>query len=207
MNCCISKSVTLFSLFPIMFISLIIFTAGFAQSKLEENEVDKVTAEDLQISIVNPESKRTISAGTGCYIVGTQDGNFPPLGWHILDEMGGVWFPPLKALDGIWLRVNGEYLTSAKKYTRKAGWVEFEFEADGLQVNRKDVALDDKPGALFVYTIKNNSSAKKQFELDIITRIHPILSFPFVQNIKEFNLEWRHLISQLKLKLIEPRME
>ena len=118
--------------------------------------------------------------------MGTQNGNFPSLGWHIADEMGGVWIPPLKAANGIWLRVNGKYVTSAKKYIRKAAWSEFEFQLDEFQINRKDVALDNHPGALIIYTIKNKSSEAKNLSLEIITRFHPILSFPFVQNEKDY---------------------
>jgi GH15 family glucan-1,4-alpha-glucosidase len=166
----------------------IICNLGDIRPQEMNNKTNVITSGDLLLSIENPIGhNRTICAGTRGYIVGTQDGNFPPLGWHIVDEMGGVWFPPLKALDGIWLRFNGKYLTSAKKYIRKAAWTEFEFETDGFNINRKDVALDNKPGSLFFYTIKNSSSEKKQIALEILIRFHPILSFPFVQNLDDYN--------------------
>ena len=31
-----------------------------------------------------------VTAGDKLYMVGHQDGTFPPLGWHVKDEMGGM---------------------------------------------------------------------------------------------------------------------
>jgi hypothetical protein len=52
-----------------------------------------------------------LSAGNRLYIVGHQNGTFPDLGWHIKDEMGGVWLPPIKLLDGF----HAEILKNEKK--------------------------------------------------------------------------------------------
>ncbi|MGE5795956.1 MAG: amylo-alpha-1,6-glucosidase [Ignavibacteria bacterium] len=187
MDYLISEIRTVFFSMPLLIALFIIFNTGAMQSKAGNYKTEKLSAEDLQLSIENPDgNNRTISAGTRCYIVGTQDGNFPPLGWHIVDEMGGVWVPPLKTANGIWLRINDHYVTSAKKYIRKAAWSEYEFQSDEFHINRKDVALDNHSGALFIYTIKNKSSETKNLSLEIVTRFHPILSFPFVQNEKEY---------------------
>jgi hypothetical protein len=35
--------------------------------------------------------KRYVAAGDRAYVVGVQDGTFPPIGWHISGHMGGVW--------------------------------------------------------------------------------------------------------------------
>ena len=45
-----------------------------------------------------------LTPGDRALVIGTQDGAFPDLGWHVPGEMGGVWAPPLKLLDGFWLR-------------------------------------------------------------------------------------------------------
>lgn len=58
-----------------------------------------------------------ITPGDRAYAIGTQDGAFPDLGWHVPGEMGGVWTPPLKLLDGFWLQVNGSWLTGAEEYS------------------------------------------------------------------------------------------
>ncbi|MCB0457580.1 MAG: glycogen debranching protein, partial [Flavobacteriaceae bacterium] len=41
-----------------------------------------------------------VTAGDRVYMVGHQDGSFPPLGWHIKGEMGGIWDHPIKLMDG-----------------------------------------------------------------------------------------------------------
>jgi hypothetical protein len=41
--------------------------------------------------------------GTRLYAIATLDGRFPDLGWHQPGEMGGIWAPPIKLLDGYWL--------------------------------------------------------------------------------------------------------
>ena len=39
--------------------------------------------------------------GARLYTIETLAGTFPDLGWHQLGEMGGVWAPPVKLLDGL----------------------------------------------------------------------------------------------------------
>ena len=51
--------------------------------------------------------RRYVAAGTRAYVVGAEDGSFPPIGWHITGQMGGFWAPPIKALDGLWFGVRG----------------------------------------------------------------------------------------------------
>jgi hypothetical protein len=41
-----------------------------------------------------------VTAGDRAYLIGTQDGNFPDLGQHVPGEMGGLWLPPIKLIDG-----------------------------------------------------------------------------------------------------------
>ncbi len=53
--------------------------------------------------------RREVDAGTRAYSIGFEDGRFYANGWHITGEMGGIWTPPTKLLDGIWfgLAANG----------------------------------------------------------------------------------------------------
>src|SRR5256885_16127988 len=46
-----------------------------------------------------------VTAGDRTYLIGTQDGNFPDMGEHVPGEMGGLWLPPIKLLDGFWATV------------------------------------------------------------------------------------------------------
>lgn len=93
--------------------------------------------------------RRYVASGTRGYIVGTEAGGFPPMGWHIKGEMGGVWTPPLKLLDGIWFGIDGEWLDSATSFTSGYGHVAMTFEREGLTVERFDFVPDGHRGALF----------------------------------------------------------
>jgi len=46
-----------------------------------------------------------VTAGDRTYLIGTQDGNFPDMGQHIPGEMGGLWLPPIKLIDGFRARI------------------------------------------------------------------------------------------------------
>ena len=54
--------------------------------------------------------RRYVAAGTQAYVVGVENGTFPPIGWHTTGQMGGVWAPPTKLLDGLWFGVAGSWL-------------------------------------------------------------------------------------------------
>jgi hypothetical protein len=56
------------------------------------------------------DDRRYVAAGSRGYIVGAETGRFPAMGWHIQGEMGGIWSPPIKLLDGLWFGVDGEWL-------------------------------------------------------------------------------------------------
>jgi len=45
------------------------------------------TSENLSI-------KRYVAAGDRAYEVGTLDGAFPQIGWHVKGGMNGLWAPP-----------------------------------------------------------------------------------------------------------------
>lgn len=49
------------------------------------------------------DDRRAVVSGTRAYAVGTEDGGFPAMGFHTRGEMGGIWSPPVKLLDGLWL--------------------------------------------------------------------------------------------------------
>jgi len=78
--------------------------------------VDLNLSETLWISKTERLADPYITPGDRSFVVGTQDGAFPDLGWHVPGEMGGVWTPPLKLLDGFWLQVNGCWLGTADQY-------------------------------------------------------------------------------------------
>lgn len=75
--------------------------------------------------------RRFVAAGTSAYVVGVEDGSFPPIGWHTPGQMGGVWAPPIKLLDGLWFRLGGQWLASADQFTSGPGFVQMTFPATG----------------------------------------------------------------------------
>ena len=88
-------------------IALAVLAAGSARA------AELSTSDRLQ-------DRREVAAGTRAYSVGFEDGRFYANGWHITGEMGGVWTPPLKLVDGVWFGVNGQWVGRAERFT--SGW-------------------------------------------------------------------------------------
>src|SRR5215212_9620491 len=66
------------------------------------------------------QDRRFVVSSPRAYSVGFEDGYFYAHGWHITGEMGGVWSPPLKLLDGVWFGVDGDWIGPATNFT--SGW-------------------------------------------------------------------------------------
>ena len=88
-------------------------------------------AAPVMSATTNLSERRFVAAGTRAYVVGAEDGTFPPIGWHITGQMGGVWAPPVKLLDGLWFGVQGNWLDSAASYTSGPGFVRLSFPVTG----------------------------------------------------------------------------
>jgi hypothetical protein len=98
--------------------------------------------------------RRFVAAGTQAYVVGVEDGTFPPIGWHTTGQMGGVFAPPVKLLDGLWFGLSGSWLDSATSYTSGPGFVRLTFPVtDGLQPTLTEFAPDGRPTVLFGLTL------------------------------------------------------
>jgi hypothetical protein len=98
--------------------------------------------------------RRFVAAGTDAYVVGVEDGTFPPIGWHTTGQMGGVFTPPVKLLDGLWFGLSGSWLDSATSYTSGPGFVRLTFPVtDGLQPTLTEFAPDGLPTVLFGLTL------------------------------------------------------
>src|SRR3712207_6791773 len=68
------------------------------------------------------DDKRYVAAGDRAYVIGSEDGRFPPMGWHIRGEMGGVWAHPIKLLDGYWFALDDQWVPQASRFTTGAGY-------------------------------------------------------------------------------------
>src|SRR4051794_40159616 len=63
--------------------------------------------------------KEYLTAGDRTYVVGTQNCNFPDLGGHVKGEMGGLWMPPVKLMDGFWVKLS-DADTKGEAWLKKA---------------------------------------------------------------------------------------
>ena len=54
--------------------------------------------------------RRSLVVGDRAYAMSTADTLYPAAGWHIRGEMGGVWTPPIKLVDGVWFRLADKWL-------------------------------------------------------------------------------------------------
>ncbi len=107
------------------------------------------------------QDRREVAAGQRSYAVGFEDGRFYANGWHTTGEMGGVWTPPLKLLDGVWFGIDNTWVGQATKFTSGFGYTHYDFpDIDGLHVQRTDFAPDANRAVLFGLTMTNPGAAK-----------------------------------------------
>jgi len=107
------------------------------------------------------QDRREVAAGQRSYAVGFEDGRFYANGWHITGEMGGVWAPPLKLLDGVWFGIDNTWVGQATKFTSGFGYTHYDFpDVDGLHVQRTDFAPDANRAVLFGLTMTNPGATK-----------------------------------------------
>ena len=75
--------------------------------------------------------RRYAASGDRAYELGTEDGRYPAMGFHTRGEMGGIWTPPVKLLDGIWFGVNGQWIGPATTFTSGFGYVNMTLPSTG----------------------------------------------------------------------------
>ncbi len=126
------------------------------------------------------QDRREIASGTRAYAVGFEDGRFYANGWHITGEMGGVWTPPMKMLDGIWFGVDGQWAGQATKFTSGRGYTRFDLPAiSGLNLSRTDFAPDGRRAALFGLTLQNPGGAAKTVKVTVDAHSELMGSWPW----------------------------
>ena len=121
--------------------------------------VPAVAQADTELSVGDRlKDRREVAAGTRAYSVGFQDGRFYANGWHITGEMGGIWTPPMKLVDGVWFGVDDAWVGPATRFTSGWGYTRYrparhgrpEAAAHGLRARRRARralrARADQPG-------------------------------------------------------------
>src|SRR5437588_3772296 len=107
------------------------------------------------------QDRREIVAGQRSYAEGFADGRFYANGWHITGEMGGVWAPPLKLVDGVWFGINDTWVGQATKFYSGRGYTRYALpDIDGLKLQRIDFAPDAYRAGLFALRITNPGASK-----------------------------------------------
>ncbi|MBV9450368.1 MAG: hypothetical protein JO345_31215 [Streptosporangiaceae bacterium] len=104
--------------------------------------------------------RRYAAAGDRAYELGTEDGRYPAMGFHTRGEMGGIWTPPIKLLDGIWFGINGQWIGPATTFTSGFGYVRMALPAiGGVQLSRTDFAPDGRRAVEIGLTLTASSRA------------------------------------------------
>ncbi len=107
------------------------------------------------------DDRRYVASGTRGYVVGVESGDFPALGWHTRGEMGGIWSPPLKLLDGAWFALDGEWLPPATRFTSGQGYVRMDYPVTaGLRVSRRDFVPDGRRAALIELSLRSTGGER-----------------------------------------------
>jgi hypothetical protein len=153
----------------------------------------------------NLSEKRYVAAGDRAYVVGVQDGTFPPIGWHITGTMGGVWSHPLKLLESYAISLGGSALPAAQQFTSGPGFVQLNYPvANGLQVTETEFAPDGVPVVLVGLQIQNTSSQSVTTTLGMQPMSHILPAYPWssttptsAQLDKQDNVQFDSLISGL----------
>src|SRR5262249_53125867 len=105
--------------------------------------------------------RREVDAGTRAYSVGFEDGRFYANGWHTTGEMGGIWTPPMKMLDGVGFGLEGNWIGPATRFSSGWGYTRYDLpNTAGLGVQRTDFVPDGPRGVLFGLTINNPGAAR-----------------------------------------------
>ena len=88
------------------------------------------------------QDRREVASGQRSYIEGFADGRFYANGWHSTGEMGGVWAPPLKLVDGIWFGIGDEWVGQATRSRADRATPVTTCPTGGLKLERTDFAPD-----------------------------------------------------------------
>src|SRR5688500_6609402 len=126
------------------------------------------------------QDRRYIASSERAYVVGFEDGRFYANGWHITGEMGGVWTPPLKLVDGVWFGVDDQWIGPATEFRSGWGYTEMDLPATaGLELQRSDFAPDGGRAALFGLRIRNPGAAARTVTVKVDAHSELLGAYPW----------------------------
>src|SRR5579863_151907 len=114
-----------------------------------------------------------VTAGDRTYLIGTQDGNFPDMGRHIPGEMGGLWLPPIKLIDGFEARIAEVGTDREISLSESAEMITYPYGnlfrygrmLDELDVDRFQFSPDHQQGLLVEYRFRNSSDRARRLRI------------------------------------------
>ena len=141
--------------------------------------------------------RRSLVVGDRAYAMSTADGLYPAAGWHIRGEMGGMWTPPMKMVDGVWLRLADDWLgdatdgAAATRTTAGFGYTRTSYEnVDQVTVERTDFVPDGTRATLVGLTLTSRVARTLPIALDAHSEL--MSSYPWgwtTPNATTFNLQ------------------
>lgn len=156
-------------------ISLIFYVLLVVQGlKSQQSKSDRYVHE-LMKGISNDNKnwdKPFVAAGDRTYIIGTMDGMFPDMGFHIKGEMAGLWLHPIKLMDGYWSKLTDitgnkdEWLIKANDFVNYpyGNKQVYNKVLNDFSVERFQFCPDGEAGMIVRYTIKNKSNKKRKIK-------------------------------------------
>src|SRR5258707_1207143 len=124
-----------------------------------------------------------VTAGDRTYLIGTQDGKFPDMGHHVPGEMGGLWLPPIKLIDGFQARIAEVGTEKEILLSESVEMVAYPYGnrfiygrvLDDLDIERFQFSPDHQQGLIVQYSFKNASDRARRlrFEWSVKTDLRP----------------------------------
>lgn len=168
---------------------LALSATGTSSATLRATSAAAMSSPSLSVSN-RLDARRYVAAGTRAYDIGTEAGRYPAMGFHTRGEMGGIWTPPLKLLDGLWFGVNGAWVAPATRFTSGYGYVRMDLPAPaGLRLTRTDFVPDGRRAVLVGLTMTAGSSRTVNLALDAHSEL--MSAYPWGQTVPSqlsFNL-------------------
>lgn len=119
------------------------------------------------IRVDKPGNKPYLVTGHKMYMIGSQDGLFPERGEHLPYQMWGVWAPPVKVLNGLWLKVNGELAEKAVSYEQLPYGGIFQYEGKDWSMERFQFIPQEEKSLLIRVSLHNSTEKDKTYELSL----------------------------------------
>ncbi|RDY59565.1 glycogen debranching protein [Flagellimonas nanhaiensis] len=157
-------------LYSILLVLLLVSCSKKTESSISELFTDVPFIKGKDAYLNSP----YVTAGDRVYMVGHQDGSFPPLGWHIKGEMGGIWNHPIKLMDGfetaLVLDKDTIRLDNASEFVNYpfANKHIFEFPSKNLVVERLQFVPDNHQGIVIQFIFKSANAEKQNLQFEFI---------------------------------------